>query len=176
MKHLKRSLLAIVGVVATILSLGFGTASAFADDGYGATVTATGNTVAFTIPAGTYDPGSDITLTWTDPNIDTILKAGSVTYQADENGAFSGKVVYKSAVTEVTTIVVKGVKDGKEVVYTIKVDPPSTGTGTTTEASTTSTGATTANTGATVVPIVVGVVLLVIAGVAILSLRKKTTR
>ena len=179
MTNVKKSLIALFSAIAAVLALGMGASSAFAED-YGATVTATGNTVAFTIPSGTFDSGSDIILSWTDTNISTILKAGSVTYQADDNGGFSGKVVFSSAVTESTTIVATGTKDGSQVEYTIKVLPTATGEGTgtttTTHDQSGTTATTTASTGATVLPIVGGIVLLAVAAIAILLLRKKTSR
>ena len=183
---MKKRLMALLAAVAAVFGFGLTATTAMAVD-YGATIPVTGNTVTYSIPAGTFQPYETVTVTFDDVYISDVVLAAqkSKQFQADANGGLNLRYILTDAGLKAAqegkmpTITATGETSGN--VFTLTLTAPAVGPGDTDQNTGdknngTTGGNTTADTGAAIAPYAIAVALLAAAGIAIFSVRKANTR
>ncbi|RSX58066.1 hypothetical protein [Bifidobacterium samirii] len=179
---MKKKLMALLAAVAAVFGFGFAANTALAVD-YGATIPVTGNTVTYSVPAGTFQPYETVTATFDDGYVTDVVLAAqrSKQFQAKADGGLDLRVTLTDAGVKAAQegkmphIILTGETSG--TVFTITLVAPATGEG---DQSGDNQGAgdkgTTADTGAAIAPYAIVVALLTAAGIAIFSVRKANAR
>lgn len=178
-----KKILAVLATIAAVLGLSFATNTAFAvdGDGYGASVTVSGNTATVSFPAGAFQPNEQVTVTWDDAIIADVQQIGQKTFTAADDGSLNLRYIFKDGQAGQTiTVTAVGAQTGSR---TAQITVPATGAG---DQSGNDTGSgatgslngsgTTANTGASVAPYGVAALMLAAAGIALFAVRKSANQ
>ncbi|OZG61302.1 hypothetical protein BLEM_1514 [Bifidobacterium lemurum] len=178
---MKKKIVALLATIAAVFGFGFAANTAMAFDSahetvmaadYSDTTAPSGNTLVYTIPAGTFKGGETVNVEYDTTYVSDVVKAAikSKPFTAEEDGSLALKYILtdagvKKAANGGFTITATG--EESKTTYTVTVKGAQTGTGDTGNANDT------ANTGAAVAPYGVAIVLMAAASVALFAVRKK---